>query len=364
MSANSFGQHFVVTTFGESHGSGLGCVIDGCPANINFSESILTHELERRRPGRHASRPNAPSTTAYVSQRNEADVPEVLSGVFEGKTLGTPIAIFVKNSDARSQDYATLKNSPRAGHADDVWKNKFLVSDHRGGGRSSGRETVARVMAGSVAFMVLKELAPHLGIHAYLSQMGTLSLTSSEEESFRQVLNAKQNDNQKTTEIDHPIDRYFARFPKQNSDESQKALELAQSQGESFAATLKVVIKNVPAHLGQPVFHKLKADLARAVMGIGAVTAFELGEGSKTPLGSEFHQTGRQDQYGGIRGGISTGEDILFSLKIKPTSSILDVAKKGRHDPCIGIRAIPVVESMVALVLVDHLLWTRLDRAF
>jgi chorismate synthase len=314
MSANSFGQRFVITTFGESHGVALGVIIDGCPAGIQWDDKIIQENLRRRRPG----------TSAAVSGRQEADQYEILSGVFEGKTIGTPIAIIVRNQDAKSADYNAIKNSPRAGHADDVWKNKFGISDHRGGGRSSGRETVSRVMAGSVAQMLCQAWAPKLSVSAKVIQVG-----------------------------DQPY-----------SEKTNEMLKLAQASGESFGGIIEIQIQNSPTNLGQPVFHKLKSDLSAAFMSIGAVTAVELGAGteSTTQKGTEFHQSAESKNYGGIRGGISTGETIYFKVHVKPTSSILDVAKKGRHDPFIGIRAVPVIESMAFLVLADHLLWTKTDR--
>jgi chorismate synthase len=364
MSANSFGTIFKVTTFGESHGNTLGCVIDGCPAGVDFMEDLLLHELERRRPGQHKDPVQAKDeTSAIVSQRKEEDQPELLSGIFQGKTLGTPIALMVRNKDQRSEDYTEIKNKPRAGHADDVWKNKFGISDHRGGGRSSGRETVCRVLAGSLAQMMIRQINPQLQIHAYLSQIGSFFLTDKQEQNFLNELGRQSNSFDETKKIlKHPVDAYFARFPTDDSSVLKSALLKAQSEGESFGAVIKVVIRNAPANLGQPVFHKLKSDLTAALMSIGAVHAVQLGVSNSFEKGSEFHGLQDQKQYGGIRGGISTGEDIHLSLQIKPTSSILDIAKKGRHDPCIGIRAIPVVESMIALVLADHLLWQRLDR--
>lgn len=313
---NHFGHLFTLTTFGESHGGALGAVIDGCPAGVHFDEEFLLQQLERRRPGKTG-----------VSARNEADRPEILSGIFDGKTLGTPIAILVRNQDARSQDYEAIKSAPRAGHADDVWKDKFGISDHRGGGRSSGRETVARVIGGSVAQMFLRQKFPEFRIQGFLQQVGPLSLSAEE----------------------------------QNSQELQQLLEKARSEGESFGARIGVRIQGVPKHLGQPVFHKLKSDLAAAVMSIGATNSFELQNADDVAraMGTEFH---KRQNYSGIRGGISTGEDIFFSVTMKPTSSILDVAKLGRHDPCIGIRAVPVIESMAALVIADHVLWGATDK--
>ncbi|MGZ3804798.1 MAG: chorismate synthase [Pseudobdellovibrionaceae bacterium] len=337
MSANSFGERFVITTFGESHGSALGVVIDGCPAKLSFDEVLLRQELERRRPGGE-----------LVSQRKEEDAPQVLSGIFEGKTLGTPIVILVKNKDQKSSDYEEIKNVPRTGHADDVWQAKFGHRDHRGGGRSSGRETVSRVMAGAVAQMLCKELAPKMQLKAYSSQVGHFVLS----EADRKQVWAQD------------IEKFTARFPSVQHEKVKELLAHAQTQGESYGGVAEIRIKACPAGLGQPVFHKLKSDLAQAYMSLGATSGVELGAGTEAPQekGTDFHSEFRSPNYGGIRGGISTGEEIFLKVHFKPTSSILDVAKKGRHDPYIVTRAIPVLEAMTWLVLADHLLWAKTDR--
>jgi len=344
MSSSRFGERFCVTSFGESHGRALGVVIDGCPAGLVFDEPLLISELMRRRPGQVGT-----PQQGIVSQRAEADIPEVLSGVFEGKTLGTPIAMMVRNEDQKSEDYNDIKTQARSGHADDVWKNKFSHSDHRGGGRSSGRETVARVMAGAVAKMLLREKCPSTQIKAFAAQIGPLSLNPKDEVEFL--------DQSKSA------DEFIARFPGKQQQELKELLTQARQNGQSYGGIAKLVIQQPPVNLGQPVFHKLKADLASALMGVGAVAGVEIGEGfaASEAKGTEFHQ-GAVSVYGGIRGGISTGEDIIIRVAFKPTSSILEVSKKGRHDPCIVTRAIPVLESMVALVLADHLLWSRQDR--
>lgn len=337
MSASSFGSRFVMTTFGESHGPALGVVIDGCPANVPFDEELLKKFMERRRPGGD-----------LVSQRKEEDLPEILSGVFEGKTLGTPIAMMVRNKDQKSQDYDSIKTAPRTGHADDVWQSKFGHRDHRGGGRSSGRETVSRVMAGAVARMVCQELVPGLQVKGYSSQVGPHALTEEERKKI----------------WDQDVDQFTARFPSSQHEKVRELLMLAQSQGESYGGMAEIRIKGSPGGLGQPVFHKLKADLAQAYMSVGATSGVEFGVGSEGvhQKGTEFHTSSQSENYGGIRGGISTGEEILLKIHFKPTSSILDTAKKGRHDPYIVTRAIPVLEAMSWLVLVDHLLWQRGDR--
>ncbi len=340
MSANQFGSRFVVTTFGESHGTALGAVIDGCPAGVRFDESLLRKQLERRRPGYHGS-------GQIVSARQETDSAEVLSGVFEGQTLGTPIAMIVRNQDARSQDYAAIKSTPRPGHADDMWKEKFGHSDHRGGGRSSGRETVSRVMAGAVAQMMMNQISAPTVVVGYAAQIGPITLSAEER---AQVLSKD-------------IDSFQARFPSVRDQEVAALLKSAQEHGESHGGVAEILIQNPPAYLGQPVFHKLKSDLAQAFLSVGATNGFELGLGfeSSDVQGTKFHQ-GNVDVYGGIRGGISTGDSILLRVSMKPTSTILDVAKKGRHDPCIVTRAIPVLEAMTWLVLADHYLWSRTDR--
>lgn len=330
MSANSFGQIFKISSFGESHGVGLGVVIDGCPAGVTFREDILRDFLERRRPGANAA----------VSARAEDDQYEILSGVFEGRTLGTPIAILVRNKDQRSQDYEAIKNAPRAGHADDVWRAKFGHSDHRGGGRSSGRETLARVLGGAFAKMLMLE-KEKTQVLSFPKNIGPLQIFDTDlvEGEIYNLSPAKQK-------------------------EISEFLVAAKAEGQSYGGVAEVRVTQVPPNLGQPVFHKFKADLAAAMMSIGATSGFELGEGfaAFTAKGTEFHSSSEQKQYGGIRGGITTGEPIVFRVAFKPTSSILDVAKKGRHDPCIVLRALSVVEAMTWLVLADHYLWSRVDR--
>ena len=339
MSANSFGTIFKMTSFGESHGTALGVIIEGCPAGVRVDLELLQKELGRRRPGQ----------SSVTTSRNESDEPEILSGVFEGKTLGTPIAVMISNSDARSQDYSQIQNDPRIGHADDTWRQKFGHVDHRGGGRSSGRETAARVIAGAFARMLCQQIEPKMKVKSFASQISNFKLTDAEIES------ALLSD----------IDQYQTRFPSPTR-ESQviHLLNSAKTEGQSYGGVVETHIISAPAGLGQPVFHKMKSDLAFAMLSIGATTGFELGSGfsSVTVAGTDFHESINAKQYGGIRGGISTGETINFRTAFKPTSSIKDVAKKGRHDPCIVTRAVPVVDAMVWLVLADHLLWSRLDR--
>lgn len=309
MFANTFGTKFRVTTFGESHGPAMGVVIDGCPAGLNFDHELLLRELARRRPG----------SSNIVSARNEADTPEILSGVFEGKTLGTPIAILIRNQDARSEDYATLANNPRAGHADDMWQQKFGHVDPRGGGRSSGRETVSRVMAGAVAQMLVRSKFPGITVAAQAVQIGPLTLP-------------------------------------QDEAQLENLLVSAKAEGKSYGGVAELRLENVPQGLGEPVFRKFKSDLAQALMSVGATIGVEFGAGfaATQAEGSEFHGSSEQEKYGGIRGGITTGEPILARVAFKPTASVLDVAKKGRHDPCIVPRALPVLEAMSWLVLAEH----------
>lgn len=327
MAANSFGSRFVVTTFGESHGPALGVVIDGCPAGIPFDHDLLLEQIKRRRPGQHGAATNA------VSSRKEEDLPRILSGIFENKTLGTPIALIIENQDARSEDYDQIRTHPRQGHADDLWKSKFGHSDHRGGGRASGRETAARVMAGAIAQMFLKSAAPQLLVKSYVTQLGHQSFTSP------------------------------THWMEQQNEVTQILLN-AKKQGESFGAIAELWVEQCPANLGQPVFRKLKSDLAAACMSLGGVTGFEFGDGflAATQKGTEFHKPQSTQQYGGLRGGLSTGEKITFRVAFKPTSSILDIAKKGRHDPCIALRALPVLEAMTHLTLADHILMATTDQ--
>lgn len=339
MSANSFGQLFKITSFGESHGNALGVVIDGCPAGVPFNMELMTENLKKRRPGQ----------SSVTTSRNEMDTPEILSGVFENKTLGTPICIIVRNQDQKSSDYDKIKNEARIGHADDTWKEKFGHVDPRGGGRSSGRETLARVIAGSVAQMLCQKLQPEIQIKAYSSQIAEFQLSREE-----------KNNVWKTN-----IEDFITRFPSlEKNKQIIELLEKAKNEGESYGGHVEVQINNIPRGLGQPVFHKFKSDLASAMLSIGAAISFEFGEGAESLKlkGTEFHQSMNSAVYGGIRGGITTGEKLQFNVGFKPTSSIKDTAKQGRHDPCIVPRAVPVVEAMTWLLIADHILWARLDQ--
>ena len=321
MAANTFGQRFQMMSFGESHGSAYGVVIDGMPAGVKYDESLLLKNLSRRKPG----------SSAFVTGRTESDQPEILSGYFEGKSLGTPIAVVVKNENQKSGDYDQIQNEPRIGHADDTWKDKFGHSDHRGGGRSSGRETLNRVIAGSFAQMLMQQVSSGIQVFAYAKQIGNTQIKEAHSE-----------------------------LPK----DIQTLLEKAKTEGESYGGVVECRLSGVPANLGQPVFHKFKADLAQAMLSLGATTGFELGAGFEGTAmkGTEFHNKMISENYGGIRGGITTGEDIIFRVGFKPTSSIKDVAKKGRHDPCIIPRAIPVIEAICWHLLADHWLWSRTDK--
>lgn len=348
MSGNLFGHRFQIISFGESHGVGMGVVIDGCPSEVVFEEDLLVKELSRRRPGQVINNVN------IVSARNELDTPEVLSGVYRGKTLGTPIAIVVRNTDARSNDYKEIENKPRPGHADDTWKIKFGHTDPRGGGRSSGRETLSRVMGGAVAQMFLQQKFPQLKVFAFTTQIGPISLEFKDIEYLTNKINSTDE-----------IDLFSSRCPDDRKNkEIERLLLQAKNDGKSYGGEVLLIVKNSPAGLGQPVFHKLKSDMAAGFMSIGATAGVELGAGeaAMSAEGSEFHSQQDQAHYGGIRGGISTGEDISFRIIFKPTASVLDTAKKGRHDPCIIPRAIPVLEAMAKMILLDHILWQRQDR--
>lgn len=350
-SANQFGQFFRVTTFGESHGAGLGCVIDGCPAGVPLDLERIQKALDRRKPGQNA----------WTSARKEADQVEILSGVLNGKTLGTPIAAIVRNADARSGDYAQVEEAlqkgeiARVGHADDQWRLKFGHSDTRGGGRSSGRETVARVIAGAVAESAVKSMVPGLRVLGFASEIAGIAIDGDERSALLRSAS------------EHPADAFSARLPSlEKSREVEAKLIDAVQNGRSFGGIAEIVVLGAPQGLGQPVFHKLKSDLAAAYFGVGATAGVEIGEGfeSAHAEGTQFHSTvdPLQSRYGGIRGGISTGEPIVSKIAFKPTSTVMDLAKRGRHDPCIVPRALPVLEAMTWLVVCDHLLWQRLDR--
>ena len=320
MRGNSFGKMLSVTTFGESHGEALGAVVDGVPAGLTFSYEGLAAELKKRAPGQ------LPGTTS----RKEEDCPEVLSGIFEGKTLGTPICVIVRNTNQRSKDYEKLKDDYRPGHADKTTMLKYGTRDHRGGGRSSGRETLCRVIGGYFASLVV----PGVHFEAKVSQMGKL-----------QVPINKMNETKGKYGIPYLSDQEVENY----------LLELKKA-GDSCGGMVQLSIQNCPVGLGEPAFDKLKSDLAKAIMSIGAVVGVTLGAGLDF-----LSQTGKDiskepSNFGGIEGGISNGDKITFSVMVKPTSTVGDKAKEGRHDPCILPRILPVIESMAKLVVADHFL--------
>ncbi len=352
MSGNTFGKLFTVTTFGESHGPGLGAIIDGCPPGLPICEEDLQQDLDRRKPGQ----------SRYTTQRREGDEVEILSGVFEGKTTGTPIGLLIRNMDQRSKDYGKIKDQFRPAHADYTYQQKYGFRDYRGGGRSSARETAMRVAAGAVA---KKWLAHKWGIsvRGYLQQIGPLT--------------AQQHDWSQVEE-----NPFFcgdvALVP-----ELENFMQALNKKGDSIGARLRVVAEGVPPGWGEPVFDRLDADIARAMMGINAVKGVEVGAGfaSVEQYGSEHRDEMTPEGFtsnnaGGVLGGISSGQTIDVSIALKPTSSLrlpgesvdlagssVEVVTTGRHDPCVGIRAVPIAEAMLALVLIDHALRHRGQNA-
>ena len=351
MSGNTFGNLFAVTNFGESHGPAIGCVIDGCPPGMRLSEADIQGDLDRRRPG----------TSKFVTQRNEPDTVEILSGVYEGKTTGTPICLLIKNTDQRSKDYANIVQTFRPGHADYTYFQKYGLRDPRGGGRSSARLTAPMVAAGAVARKWLFEKYGTL-FRGCMTQMGELPIVF---ESWDFV----------------PNNPFFA--PVADVSALEAYLEALRKAGDSCGARLRISASNVPVGLGEPLFDKMDADIAYAMMGINAVKGVEIGAGfaSVTQRGSQHGDSlspegFRSNNAGGVLGGISSGQDIEVSIAIKPTSSILtprqsidiagqptEVITKGRHDPCVGIRATPIAEAMLALVVMEHALRQRAQCA-
>ena len=348
MSGNTFGKLFTLTTFGESHGLALGGIIDGCPPGLELSESDLQPDLDRRKPG----------TSKFTTQRREDDQVEILSGVFEGKTTGTPIGIIIHNKDQRSKDYSEIKDKFRPGHADFTYDKKYGHRDYRGGGRSSARETAVRVAAGAIAKKYLRSSCG-IDIKAYVSQIGTI----------------------KITQVDWEFIETNALFCPDPDvlNEMENFINHLRKEGDSIGAKLDVVARNVPVGLGEPIFDKLDVDIAAALMSINAVKGVEIGSGFESikQRGSQHRDEIMPDGFvtnnsGGILGGISSGQDIKASIALKPASSILiegktvdtnnektTIVTKGRHDPCVGIRAVPIAEAMLALVLMDHLLRNR-----
>lgn len=328
---NTFGELFRVTTFGESHGPALGAVVDGCPAGVPLGREQLQAALDRRRPGQ----------SALTTARAEPDQVELLSGVFEGKTLGTPIAAIVRNQDQRSEDYEALRTQDRRGHADAAWRARFKHRDHRGGGRTSGRETLCRVIGGAVAEALLGRELPAARTVAWVSQVGALRAPTPPPGLTRAG-----------------VDRHPTRCPDpETAERMAERIAAAKSAGDSYGGSIDVRVEGLPVGLGEPVFGKLKALLAHGLGSVGAVTGVVWGPPDGLAAldrpGSEFHQ--RADAYGGIQGGLSNGDPLELRVYFKPPATLGDIARAGRHDPCILPRAVPVVEAMTSLVLAD--LW-------
>lgn len=345
MSGNTFGKLFTVTSFGESHGKAIGAIVDGCPPGLQLNEQDIQPDLNRRRPGQ----------SRYTTQRREADEVQILSGIFEGQTTGTPIALLIENTDQKSKDYSDIKDLFRPGHADYTYHKKYGIRDYRGGGRSSARETAARVAAGAIAKKYLKQVL-NIEVHAYLEQMGELILQCDD------IALANANE--------------FFCPNRSQLDALRKTIDNVRKQGDSLGARVKVVATGMMAGLGEPVFDRLDADIAHAMMSINAVKGVEIGAGFKsvTQKGSQHRDELSEQGFlsnnaGGVLGGISSGQDLEVSIALKPTSSITSpgrtlntkgeetpVVTKGRHDPCVGIRAVPIAEAMLALTLMDHYL--------
>ncbi|HXF17734.1 MAG TPA: chorismate synthase [Burkholderiales bacterium] len=352
MSGNTIGKLFCVTSFGESHGPAIGCVVDGCPPGLLLTPADIQKDLDRRKPG----------TSRHVTQRHESDTVDILSGVFEGRTTGTPIALLIRNEDQRSKDYGNIAETFRPGHADYTYWQKYGIRDYRGGGRQSARETAVRVAAAAIA---RKWLAEHFGvtIRGYMSQLGTIRIAFKHWEAVNGNI-------------------FFSPDP-DIVPQLEQFMDRLRKSGESCGAKITAVAQNVPVGWGEPVYDKLDADIAGAMMGINAVKGVEIGSGfaSVEQKGTEHSdemtpQGFLSNNAGGILGGISTGQDIVVNIAVKPTSSIrlprrsIDkagaptiVETTGRHDPCVGIRATPIAEAMLALVLMDHALRHRAQNA-
>lgn len=346
MSGNSFGKLFSITGFGESHGPSIGCIVDGCPPGLELSEADLQGDLDRRRPGK----------TRYVTQRQELDQVKILSGVFEGKTTGTSIGMIIENTDQRSKDYGNIMRQFRPAHADYTYHQKYGFRDYRGGGRASARETAMRVAAGGIAKKYLKQQFG-IEIQGYLAQLGPVTIEKLDWDHIEQSA-------------------FFCPDP----DKEQEIEDYMKSlKGDSIGARVNVVARNVPPGLGEPIFDRLDAEIAHAMMSINAVKGVEIGAGFDcvTQKGTEHRDEITPEGFlsnnaGGILGGISSGQDILVSMALKATSSLsipgrsvntdgepIEVVTKGRHDPCVGIRATPIAEAMLAIVLMDHMLRHR-----
>ena len=355
MSINSIGRLLRLSTWGESHGPAIGGILDGCPPGIEITEAMIQYWLDRRRPGQNK----------YTTQRREEDKVQILSGVFEGKTTGTPIQLLIWNKDHRSRDYSEIKEKFRPGHADLTYWHKYGNRDYRGGGRSSARETASRVAAGGVARAILQKITPAINIIGYMTQIGTLSID-------RSNFDAKEIERNPFWCPDASIKEEWAQY-----------ITSIRKEGDSVGSMVEVCVSGVPPGIGAPIYAKLDSDLATAMMTINAVKSVEIGDGIEVASlkGSEnsddIYYDNKQLSFasnhsGGILGGISTGQDVIVRIAIKPASSILkpknsvtiegnptSVVTKGRHDPCVGIRAVPVAEAMVALVLADQLLLHR-----
>lgn len=352
MSGNTLGKLFTVTSAGESHGPALVCIVDGCPPGMALSEEDMQHDLDRRKPGK----------SRHVTQRKESDTVRILSGVFEGVTTGTPIALLIENEDQKSKDYGNIKDMFRPGHADYTYQQKYGIRDYRGGGRSSARETAMRVAAGAIAKKYLREKFG-LTIRGYLSQLGTEKI---EFKDWEEVNN----------------NPFFCPDPDRVAT-LEDYMDRLRKEGESVGARLNIMAEKMPVGLGEPIFDRLDADIAKAMMSINAVKGVEIGAGFNVV---ELKGTQNRDDMtpegfvgnnaGGVLGGISTGQDIVVSIALKPTSSIrlpgatidkqgaaTEVVTKGRHDPCVGIRATPIAEAMLALVIMDHVLRHRGQNA-
>ncbi|WNO10964.1 chorismate synthase [Teredinibacter sp. KSP-S5-2] len=348
MSGNTIGKLFTVTSFGESHGLALGCIVDGCPPGIAISEEEIQQDLDRRKPGQ----------SRFTTQRREADQVKILSGVFEGKTTGTPIGLLIENTDQRSKDYSTIKDQFRPAHADYTYMQKYGIRDYRGGGRSSARETAMRVAAGAVAKKVLKETWG-IEVRGYLSQLGPISIDTVDWDQIEQ-------------------NPFFCPDASKVAEMEEYMIAL-NKEGNSVGAKITVIAQNMIPGLGEPIFDRLDADLAHALMGINAVKGVEIGAGfdSVAQKGTEHRdeitpEGFLSNQAGGVLGGISTGQDLIAHIALKPTSSLripgrsvdvhgnsVEVVTTGRHDPCVGIRATPIAEAMMAITILDHALRNR-----
>ncbi|MCK5719625.1 MAG: chorismate synthase [Thiomargarita sp.] len=354
MSGNTFGKNFTVTTFGESHGVAIGGIVDGCPPGLELTEADIQADLDRRKPG----------TSRHTTQRREPDKVKILSGVFDGKTTGCSIGLLIENIDQRSKDYGDIKDKFRPGHADYSYQQKYGIRDYRGGGRSSARETAVRVAAGAIARKYLKTRY-NMQIRGYLSQLGPIAINPK----YLDWETVKQNP-------------FFC--PDANKiDELENYLDNLRKEGNSIGARITIIANSIPVGLGEPIFDRLDAEIAHAMMSINAVKAVEIGDGvdcvaqKGTEHRDEMSEKGFLSNHaGGILGGISTGQDVIVTITLKPTSSLrlsgktvnmqgqaTEVITNGRHDPCVGIRATPIAESMLALVLMDHLLRHRGQNA-